>query len=396
MTEQSHHGFGKKIIFAAILVGVIANTVSITLPVFLTALARSRGLSETQSGLFAMAELGGVAIGSIACVLFVGAVKRLNWRGTAMLGLCVLIVANLLMALPMNFALLFIFASFAGVGAGLVNAVLYAVLAECDGASSVAAFYATQLGFGAVAVPLLSAIADHLGGEGLFLTLAVLGVVAFLPTRLFPPHGLAERHGGSGPIQSEKISSLGWTAILGLFVFFVGSGAVFSFLAYMGIGWGGDSARVEDAVSIIMLLAMFGALLVAAIGSRFGYVWPMSLGVGGTLVAIGLFIVATPVAFFLSLGALFYVSANIAAPYMFDALTDVDRSSSAAMMTGAAQLGGVAIGPAIAGYLVTSDYRWVNGFALGFCALALCLFLCAIWLHRRRESPSVPHISRAC
>lgn len=383
-------GIGKARVAAAILVGVIANCVSITLPVFLTVLAHSRGLSEVQSGLFAMASLGGVAIGATACALRADLVRRLNLRRTAGLGLAILILANILMAMPTGFAVLFLLSLVAGIGSGLVNAVLYVVLAESGGAGPVAAFNAAQLALGAIGIPLFSAIAALYGGAGLFLLLALLTAGALLLSRAFPVLAGDERDRAADPGDGtdQRISGLGWAAVLGMLAFFIGTGATFGFLAYMGLAWGGAPAAVESAVSDIMIIALAGALLVAFMGSRFGYVWPLIVGVCGILLSLGLFIAFRPVNGFMMIAGLFYFSSNIAAPYLLDALTDVDHSSGAPMMMGGTQMAGLAIGPAIAGYLVTPDYVPVNGFALLLTGASLLIVLAVVGLHRRHEVPA--------
>src|ERR1700679_1375911 len=54
---------------AAISAGVISALVVNSLPVFLSVLARARGLTESESGLVALADMGGIAIGTTACAV---------------------------------------------------------------------------------------------------------------------------------------------------------------------------------------------------------------------------------------------------------------------------------------------------------------------------------------
>jgi hypothetical protein len=377
----------KRVILVAVVITVLTNTASLIMPVFLTALAHTRGLTEVQSGLFAMAEFGGVGIGATACALLPGLVERLNWRRTAALGLVALIAANLAMAAPMGFFGLFVLGLAAGVGGGLVNAVFYAICAEGDGARLVGAFYAAQIGFGAVGVGAISTIVDRHGDAGLFLAMAALGGGALLLCPLLPARSIVQPLGArNANPESDRISGLGWAAVLGLFIFFVASGAIYGFLGYMGLAWGGKPAAVDGAVSGIMYIGMVGPLIVAFVGSRFGYLWPLALGIAGTVLGLALFIAVKPIAAFLPIGGLFFFAANAVVPYLFDVLTDVDRSSGAAMMMAASQLGGVAIGPAIAGYLVTPDYVRVNGFALALFIAAALIVLGVVWVHRRQEN----------
>ena len=80
---------------------------------------------------------------------------------------------------------------------------------------------------------------------------------------------------------------------------------------------------------------------------------------------------------------MFGFSYNFLTPYQFEVVTRVDESSSAAMLVSAGIMGGIAIGPAIAGFIVTSDYVWVNGMSFALTLIALALIVGALRLHER-------------
>jgi MFS family permease len=88
-----------------------------------------------------------------------------------------------------------------------------------------------------------------------------------------------------------------------------------------------------------------------------------------------------PVAHFLVLGCLFGFGWNIVSPYQFEAVTKIDGSSSAAMLVNAATLGGLAVGPAIAGYLATADFLRTNAFSLTAGVVSLAMIVAALRLH---------------
>ena len=390
MAEEAHKSSsvsGRIAISAAIAAAILANTAAIIIPIFLPVLAHTRGLTEAQGGLFAMAVYGGNGIGSMACALLPHVVERLNWRRTAAAGLILVIAASLALAMQWGFAGLFVLALVNGIGAGLVNAVLYAMCTEGDCARLIAAFQAAQIGFGAAIVWLVKPIVDRYGEAGAFLMLALLAAIALLLCPVLRARGIAQPPGEQSAIPGpDRISGVGWAAVIGLFVFFVASGASYGFLGYMGLAWGGTPAGVESAISGIMVCGMIGALLVMIVGSRFGYAWPLVISIGAGVIGLVLFIGFKPVAAFLPIGGLLYISLNTAPAYLFDFLTDVDRSTGAAMMMGASQLGGFAVGPAIAGYLVSPDYVRVNGFALALTIAASLIIYSTAWLHRRQKS----------
>lgn len=366
----------------AIVVGSICALVVNTLPVFLTVLARTRGLTESQSGLAAFAEMGGIAAGTIGCALLPGVVERLNWRGTAALGLALMVAANVLAITVDVFVPFLAVRLLAGLGAGVAMAIVYAALAEGDGARSLAIFNVAQLGAGWLGIPFLSPIADRYGIGGLFGVIAVLDMVAMVLTLGLPRMSLREAEAEAHHTHAtERISGPGWLSILSVFLYFSGAGAVFAYLAYMGTAWGGAQADVESAVSKILFAGMTGGAFVAVIGSRFGVMKPLVTGFVALLVAMALLLVVKPVAAFLAIGALFAFAWNVVTPFQFEAVTTVDGSSSAAMLVNAGTLGGMAVGPAIAGYAATADFALDNALGLGACGVSLVLILTAVRRH---------------
>jgi MFS transporter, DHA1 family, inner membrane transport protein len=360
-------------VVAAIMIGVIAALVVNTLPVFLSVLARTLHLSDSQSGLVAFADMGGIALGTTYCALSRLTTERLTWRWAAVLGLLILGTANLLSGLIPGFSLLLLARACAGFGSGIAMAISYAILAQGDGARDLAIFNVAQLAAGWLGIPLLGPIADRYGAGALFVVIAVLALGAVLLCSLLPT-----RPGGNSPspavqVQHAKISVRGWIAIAGVFLYFGGAGATFANLAFMGIAWGGVPREVETNISIMMFWGVLGGVLVAVIGSRFGLRRPLYVSFAVFLLSIAALTVLRPVAQFLLIGCVFGFSWNILTPYQFEAVTVIDRSSSAAMMVNAATLGGFAVGPALAGFLASPDYMAVNILAISACAVSLTL-----------------------
>ena len=382
LTKPAH---GLSIVVIAIMIGVACAMVSNTLPAFLAVLAKTRGLSESQVGWAAMADMGGLTIGMLGCALLPALVQRLNWRRSMWLGLGLVILTNLLSIIVTDFEPYLAVRILAGAGAGIVIAIIYAVLAEGEGARSLALFNVGQLACAGLATPFFTSLSDQHGIGILFAIVAGLAALSLLLTGKIPSKSAADYNAqeGSAP-SSEKVSSEGWLAVISVFLFFIGVGSVFAFLSFMGMAWGGEPLAVEGAVGKVLFAGMSGAAVVAIVGSRFGYLRPMTIGYSLFLAALLMFIMFKPLVAFLAIGGLFYFAVNVTMTYQFEAVTKIDSSSSAAMLVSAATLGGVAIGPAIAGYLVTGDYVLVNIFGFVAAAASLALMLLALQLHAKK------------
>lgn len=367
---------------SAITLGTICALVANTLPVFLVVLGRTLSLGEAQVGYVALADLGGIAIGSIICAILPALLARLGWRHVAMAGIALLISGNILASQAGSFSILLASRSLAGAGAGFTMAIAYAVLAGGNHpARNLALFNVSQLASAAIGVQFLGTIADVWGAQGLFLLISAISVLAAGLCYLLPRAGRDERSeslSNNAPANPDRISGPGWVAIIAALLHFIGTGAIFGFLAYMGISWGGDPATVEASLSTVMLAAIAGAVIAAIVGARFHFLRPLIVGYAILLSAIVLLFVVQPVEHFVFFASLFGFGWNIVMPFQFAAVTHADRSDSAAMLVNASTLGGVAIGPAIAGNFVTRDYGVIITGSFGALILALALLLLAL------------------
>lgn len=368
---------------AAVLIGAICNLIMSTLPVYLTVLAHYRALSEAQSGVIALADMGGIALGTSLCALMPKVVVRLTWRRAAVLGLAILLVANLLSIAVTSYVPFLIVRLVGGMGAGIAAAIVFAVLAEGDAARQLGMLYTLQMLSGFAAVPVLKPLAARFGLAGIFLAIAGIVVLGLLAAALFFPREsireeAAEEHHAHA---REKVTFNGWLSVLSVFVFFCGSGGVYAYLAYMGVAWGLPEASVDTGVSLSLLAAAAGSATTAVIGSRFGYFRPLLLGFAGLLGAMALLLGFKPTVLFIPVVMLFGYAWNIVTSYQFEAVTIIDPSSSAAMLVNAGTLGGLAIGPAIVGATASRDFRLGNGLCLAMCVAALALLLLALARH---------------
>lgn len=371
---------------AAVLLGALCALVVNTLPVFLTVLARAFALSEQEVGYVALADMGGIAIGTISCALSPQIVSRLGWRKVAFAGIAVFIFGNLLTSQVTSFAPLLLSRAVTGMGGGMTMAIAYAVIADgLDSARDLAVFNVFQLGSGAIGVRLLGPIAGALGPQGLFQIIGGLAICAIPLCFVLPPKHSSSKIETGGQDHAAKVSPVGWLSIISAFLYFGGAGAVYGFLAFMGVAWGGDAQSVEAGLSLVLAAGMTGGIVSAVIGSRFDFDRPLYLGYAVFLFSIILLIAFKPVDNFTLFAALFGFGWNILTPFQFAAVTHVDGSSSAAMLVNASTLGGIALGPAVAGNFVTANYDIVNIGALSACIVSLLLLIFALRQYRTTQ-----------
>jgi MFS family permease len=380
--QNSSGGHGSTTKLIAIAVGTVAALVNNTLPVFLAVIARAHGYSERQSGLIAFCEMGGIALGSTICALQQSTVNRIGWRGVMGIGLAIFSVANICAAHSSTYSLLLMSRTAAGAGAGIGMALTYAFLMRGNGARWLALFNVAQTATGWLAIPCLRPIAAEYGPSGLFYIMAAVGGLAIVMCLMLPAKARVAENAAALPEPGR--SPAGNMEIYSVLFFFAGAGAVYAFLAFMGMAWGGTGQAVDAGLSKTMFVAMTSGVCVALMGSRFGFRAPLYVGYTGVLVCMVLLTVLRPVDNFTLLCGAFAASWNVVTPFQFEAVTYVDNSGRAAMLVNACTYGGMAIGPAIGGLFVTHDFVEFNVVAIASCIASVALIVGALRVHDAR------------
>lgn len=377
-------------VIAAVVIGSVGNVIPNALPAYLVALSQSRHLTESQAGFCGMADAGGIAVGSIGCALFPAVVKHLNWRRTAMLGLAIMILANLLTIATSSFDGLILTRVLAGIGSGLAVAIVYAFLAEGDAARNLGIFTVAQLATGWLGVSLIGGVTDRFGAAGLFGALVVVGIVALSLTFLMPLRSARRTVAvGSGRHSLGRVSGLGWLGIASVALFYTAVVAVYAYLEYMGVAWGVRPAAAASGVANVLFAGMIGGGLAAILGSRFGFVKPLLFGFAGLIVSAGMLLVLKPVGGFLPVAMVFGFCFSYVLNYHFEAVVTVDPTSSTAMLVNVAALLGFTAGPAIGGYLATPDFGVVNAVSMSLLGLALAIIIYAVHRSQKKDARAI-------
>jgi predicted MFS family arabinose efflux permease len=230
----------------------------------------------------------------------------------------------------------------------------------------------------------LGALAELYGTSGLFIVMIVFAGLA-----VFASSGLLRGHqavaGTDHPAENQKVTGLGWLSMFSVLLWFTGVGASYAYLAFMGVAWGGSQTAVEASLSYGMFAGVAGAVTVALVGSRFGFKKPLYFSSVSYMLALFVLVSLKPVAGFVLVVCLCSYMLNLVIPYQFEAVTQIDRSNSAAMLVNAATLGGFAIGPAIAANMVTTDYQLIIVSCLCAVLASLALLAITIGIHEKQH-----------
>ncbi len=148
---------------------------------------------------------------------------------------------------------------------------------------------------------------------------------------------------------------MAWIALVVLLAWCVGLGAIWAFLLSIGEAGGLAATTAGRAMAISTAVAIAGALAASALAGRGGRLLPVSIAL---LVQIGAILMLQGEMSFLRFTATcaaFQIFWNFTGPYLMGMVATNDPTGRIAVLIPVAQTGGFAIGPAIAGNLMTGD-----------------------------------------
>jgi hypothetical protein len=374
---------------AAATIGVGVNSLLIlgVLPVLLGALQAEHRLDAAQIGLTAAVEI--LAMGVVTAAMgLIRQPRRLRLIGAgASLGLACL---NLLCMGAGGPALMALRGA-AGAVEGVLLWITISMIARTVTPERWAGvfFTAQTLAQLVLAMAFAMAVIPRFGATGAFATLAACGLLGLAPA-LAGPSRFAPL--AVGPGESEAPPRRGWMALAATLIYVSAGGAVGVYLQPLAGQAGLDAAVAQTALWVSLVGQVVGAALATILAGRVGY---FTVFIVTSVVYLGcwaLLGVHQPAWLFVADNAVAGVVGLFFAPFLVPMLIDADPSRRAAVMSGAAQLLGGALGPLLASLVVSDrDVRgvlWLGGALLlvGLSGVA------ALRLTPRRRDPS-PEVS---
>jgi predicted MFS family arabinose efflux permease len=291
--------------------------VAAILPVLVGVWQEQAGLHVDQAGLVAATELFAKVAGT---GLFLWASARWASRRIAVVGLAVMVIGNIATAVSADFASLMLARAIGGAGGGLIRALCMMYLAQASSPGRAFAVYAgAQVGLAAATTALIPHFIDSQGVESPFLVLTLACVFGFALCPLLPRHSpLAPSAIRRRGLRSYPVAAI--LAIMALFIFFTGQGALWTYLAPIG------ASRSIPVAGVTQALTLRATEIVSI---------------------VGLFNVHSSVGFIASAGV-FYFSWCASFPFQFTVIAQSDRSGRASAVVPAADGLGLAGGAALA------------------------------------------------
>jgi DHA1 family inner membrane transport protein len=330
--------------WAAGALGILATAVAAILPVLVGVWQKQAGLQVDQAGFVAATELFAQVAGT---GMFLWASPRWTLRIIAVVGLCVMVVGNIATAVSVDFASLMMARAIGGAGGGVIRALCMMSLAKALSPGRAFAVYAgAQVGLAAMTTAFIPHFIETQGVRAPFLVLTLASALGFALCPLLPrysplpPSAMRQRGAASYPMAAIL-------AIVALFVFFAGQGALWTYLAPIGAYRSIPAAGVTQALTLLNFAGLAGALGVGAMAHRVNpRIALLTLLATEILSIVGLFNVHSSAGFIASAGV-FYFSWCASFPFQFTVISLSDSSGRASAVVPAADGLGLAGGAAL-------------------------------------------------
>jgi predicted MFS family arabinose efflux permease len=368
-------------LIAAILVGVIGPEVFIVQPGFVQGLVQNLGFDDQSAGYAASIEVWGITATTLVMTFFS---HRFNWRKVITASLLVVALANAA-CLAVHSKEAFVALRFlAGAGAGSLISLSFTTVGLTENPDRNFGYLIMWvLLYGAVVLYLMPAAYAISGMTGALVFFAVFPLAALPLVKAFPDNGETAAAVEADAVNlSAPLKSL---ALLAMFAYFVAQGVAWAYLFLIGVAGGLTEQQVATGLTLSQVAGVAGALLPALVGHRFGRWRPLTVGIVGGAVCL-LFLIGhfqyVPFAFWVCVYNFFW---NMTHPFLLGSMASFDRRGRVVVLAVAAQMTGLAVGPAIgASVIAPGQFASVNYIAIAMFALSWVCILPPVLIQQQR------------
>jgi len=349
---------------AAVVLGTLGALTIMVVPGFVMLVGGQSSLDDRQLGFVASWDINASAA-AIGLATFL--IARCSWRQLAAIGLTLIVVGNVLTAANHTYTAIVAARVCSGIGEGLAIAVAFAALGRARNPDRAFGIYlVVGLTASAAILTALPLLASRFGSAAVFEAMAALSL---LSTALLPwlPRG-TDPSFSQGEAATPISKHLAAAGLIGVFLYFIAQGAVWSYFERIGAASGIEPALIGEAMGVSSFAGVGGALAAVALVAPCGRRWPLIASGMISLASFGLLRGHVSGTELMTAGILFNFAWNMAQPLVSGVCSDADCRGRIVVAMGCIQTVGFGIGPALTATLLHGrDYGaplWVSGAVL--------------------------------
>ncbi len=370
-------------LFAAIYLGVIGASVFIVQPGFIQGLVQLYGFSEQQAGYTASAEVWGIALTTVLMAL---GGHNFSWLRILRWSIVMFALGNLLSLVTTDVTAFSIIRFLTGIGAGGLISLTFTIIGITRLPDRNFGYLIMGvLTYGALGLWVLPTALETVGMTGLIVFFALFAATGWPCLPHMPDSGVEHLQVEEDAVDLAGIFRL--FAIAAMFTYFFAQGVIWAYLFLIGTNGGVSEQGVANGLMLSQFLGIGGAFVAAMAGRRFGRIIPLAIGIiGGAVVLVYLYGQFTALVYAVTV-CVYNFAWNMSHPFLLAGMASFDRHGRVVVYAVAAQMLGLAVGPAFAASLLSEgDYSRVINAGIGLFLLSYLLILIPLIAHKRQAS----------
>ncbi len=335
---------------SAILVGLVGAMVIFITPGFLAVIAQMTGFNDEQLGYLAAWDINSMAV-TIGLSTF--ALSRVPWRKAVALGLCLIVVGNVLTVLVHGFEATVLTRIVSGSGAGIAIGFSFAALGRAPNPDRAFSIYLV-VGYVLASAYLyaMPAIMAAISPQTQLLIFAGLTALVLLSLRALPDGSKDEADIFAGGGKIDLPYSAG--ALVSVFLLFFAVVGVWSYSERIGAASRLSPDVIATGLSIGTMAGVLGAALAGMLPRAWGRALPITLSGAACLIGFLLYRgQVSPTAFTVAT-VLTMLSWNFSQPLLSGLCAEACHRGRVVCAMGSIQTFGSGLGPAVAAATLVS------------------------------------------
>jgi len=365
---------------AAVLLGTLGALTIMVVPGFVMLIGGQSSLDDAQLGYVASWDINASAA-AIGVATFL--ISRWNWRQLALIALALIALGSVLTAEAHTYTAIVAARACAGIGEGLAIAVAFAALGSAANPDRAFGIYLVfGLTASAAILATLPALERRFGSPAVFEAMGVVTLLSMVLLRWLPR--TADSPSLQGGVAAPVSRYLACTGLIGVFLYFIAQGAVWSYFERIAAASDIDPAVIGAAMGASSFAGVGGALAAVALVAPCGRRWPLIASGVISLVSFWLLRGRVTGAELMTAGILFNFAWNLAQPLLSGVCADADCRGRVVVAMGCIQTVGFGFGPALTATLLRGrDFGpslWVSA---GVLVVSLIVVLGGLRAHAR-------------
>ena len=367
---------------STIYLGVIGAAVFIVQPGFVQGLVENYGFSAQEGGYIASAEVWGIALTTL--LLALGG-HAYSWQRSLKVSVALFVLGNLASLLTTAMVPFGVLRFMTGIGAGGLVSLTFTIIGLTRLPDRNFGYLIMGvLTYGALGLWVMPAALAAVGMNGVIVFFALFGASGWACLHHLPDSG--EEH---LQVEEDAVDLSGpfrGIALTAMFAYFFAQGVIWAYLFLIGLNGGVGAQEVANGLMLSQFLGIAGALLAAVAGRRFGRSLPLALGILGGALVLGWLFGEFSAFVYVTTVCIYNFAWNMTHPFLLAAMSSFDRHGRVVVYAVAAQMLGLAIGPAFAAGLIREgDYSRVIIAGMGLFVLSFLLILVPLIAHHRQR-----------